>query len=59
MLIEFLVANGPLIQVIAIVVGAVAVASFLIWCLVGLVLWFVPGTHSSAAQEETVEWFDE
>jgi uncharacterized membrane protein YecN with MAPEG domain len=57
---EFLIAYGPLIQVIAIVVGVLAAATFLIWCIVGLVLWFVRGTHDSRVDEtEQVEWFDE
>ena len=58
-MIEFFIINGPLIQVIAILVGALALASFVVWCVVGLVLWFVPGTHDAKAEQEPVEWFDE
>ncbi len=58
-MIEFFIINGPLIQVIAILVGALALASFIVWCVVGLVLWFVPGTHDTKAEQESTEWFDE
>lgn len=59
-MIEFFIAYGPLIQVVAIILGVLAAASFLIWCVVGAILWFVRGTRTSDAEvAEPVEWFDE
>jgi len=57
--IELLVAYGPLIQVIAIIVGFLVVASILIWFVIGGVLWFVRGTHDTQAETVESEWFDE
>lgn len=58
-MIEILVAYAPLIQVVAILIGVLAAASFLIWCIVGLVLWFVRGTHDSEAETSTIDWSDQ
>ena len=41
------------------IVGALALASFLIWCVVGLVLWRSGGGLDTSAQPETdPEWFE-
>ena len=58
-MIEFFVAYGPLIQVIAIVIGLLVAAAILVWFVIGIVLWFVRGTHDSRANVEQVDWFDE
>lgn len=58
-MIEFLVAYGPLIQLIAIIVGGLVAASIVIWFVIGGVLWFVRGTHDSDAETVESEWFAE
>ena len=58
-MIEFFIAYGPLIQVIAIILGLLTAAAILVWIVIGVVLWFVRGTHDSRAEVEQVEWFDE
>ena len=58
-MIDFFVAYGPLIQVIAIIVGLLVAAALLVWLVIGIVLWFVRGTHDSRADVETVDWPDE
>ena len=42
------------------IVGALAVASFLVWCVIGLVLWVSGrGLGDAAARPDTdPEWFD-
>jgi len=58
--IEFFIAYGPLLQVIAVILGLLIAAAILVWLVIGVVLWFVRGTHDSRAEEaEPVEWFDE
>jgi len=58
-LIDFLIVYGPVIQVVAIVLGILAAVSFFIWVIIGVVLWFVRGTHDSEVETVESEWFDE
>jgi glycerol-3-phosphate acyltransferase PlsY len=46
--------------VILALVAAVALAAFLVWCVVGAILWFVaPSSHETIDQPATEpEWFD-
>lgn len=56
---EQLEAIGGWVRVIAIVGGLLAAASFVVWLLVGAVLWFVRGTRSVTAADTEPEWFEQ
>ncbi|MEP6482155.1 MAG: hypothetical protein ABJA94_09135 [Rhodoglobus sp.] len=49
----------PIAGLVLAIVAAIALASFLIWCVVGLVLWTSGrGLDDSAQAATDPEWFD-
>ena len=54
-----LITFWQLASVVLPIIGAIAVASFLIWCAVGLALWISGrGLDESVQPETDPEWFE-
>ena len=58
MLIDFLVTFGPILQVLGFLALWLAGASFVIWVVVGAVLWITRNRAAEAADETDPEWFE-
>lgn len=55
---EALEAIGGWVRVVGIVGGLLAAAAFLVLLVVGVVLFFVRGTHGVRAAPTDAEWFE-